>query len=104
MGKPSRTWANELNDNDNSSSGVSSDQEKTSSGNSGYGNHTTTKFVTYLPVESNTPIQTQITKSRTYDSESSESSFDSNGPQSEQKITTMKKMLHPKLAAIFDLP
>ena len=102
--KPSRSFPNELNDNDNSSSGVSSDQEKTSSGNSGSGNHTTTKFVTYLPVESNTPIQTQITKSRTYDSESSESSFDSNGPQSEQKITTMKKMLHPKLAAIFDLP
>ena len=102
--KPSRSFPNELNDNDNSSSGVSSDQEKNSSGNSGSGNHTTTKFVTYLPVESNTPIQTQITKSRTYDSESSESSFDSNGPQSEQKITTMKKMLHPKLAAIFDLP
>ena len=78
----------------NSSSGVSSDQEKTNSSSS----NTTTKFVTYLPVESSTPI----TK-KTYDSESSESSFDSN-PQNEQKITTMKKMLHPKLAAIFDLP
>ena len=83
-----------MNDNDNSSSGVSSDQEKTNSSSS----NTTTKFVTYLPVESSTPI----TK-KTYDSESSESSFDSN-PQNEQKITTMKKMLHPKLAAIFDLP
>ena len=93
--KPSRSFPNELNDNDNSSSGVSSDQEKTNSSSS----NTTTKFVTYLPVESSTPI----TK-KTYDSESSESSFDSNGPQNEQKITTMKKMLHPKLAAIFDMP
>ena len=95
--KPSRSFPNELNDNDNSSSGVSSDQEKTNSTTSS--NSTTTKFVTYLPVDSSTPI----TK-KTYDSESSESSFDSNGPQSEQKITTMKKMLHPKLAAIFDMP
>ena len=80
-----------MNDNDNSSSGVSSDQEKTNSSSS----NTTTKFVTYLPVESSTPI----TK-KTYDSESSESSFGENP----ENIVHMKKMLHPKLQAIFDIP
>ena len=63
-------------------------------------NHTTTKFVTYLPVESSTPI----TK-KTYDSESSESSFDSSSKDNnEQKFVSMKRMLHPKLQAIFDMP
>ena len=93
--KPSRSFPNELNDNDNSSSGVSSDQEIPKNGTSSQ-----TKFVTYLPVESSTPI----TK-KTYDSESSESSLDyqqNNGTG--ENIVTMKKMLHPKLAAIFDLP
>ena len=96
--KPSRSFPNELNDNDNSSSGVSSDQDSSKNLNSN-SNGTTTKFVTYLPVESSTPI----TK-KTYDSESSESSFESNTKESQAKISTMKKMLHPKLAAIFDLP
>ena len=99
--KPSRSFPNELNDNDNSSSGVSSDQEIPKNGTS----NSTTKFVTYLPVESSTPI----TK-KTYDSESSESSLDyqsaNNQPnqKSGDNIVSMKKMLHPKLAAIFDMP
>ena len=94
--KPSRSFPNELNDNDNSSSGVSSDQEIPKNGTS------TTKFVTYLPVESSTPI----TK-KAYDSESSESSLDYTVNQKsggEVNIGSMKKMLHPKLAAIFDMP
>ena len=85
--KPSRSFPNELNDNDNSSSGVSSDQDGQQQKSS------STKYVTYLPVETSTPI----TK-KTYDSESSETS------ESNEKIVTMKKMLHPKLQAIFDLP
>ena len=97
--KPSRSFPNELNDNDNSSSGVSSDQEIPKNGTS----HSTTKFVTYLPVESSTPI----TK-KTYDSESSESSLDYTSSNQKsgggENIVSMKKMLHPKLAAIFDLP
>ena len=105
--KPSRSCPHELNDNDNSSSGVSSDQEQTKqneptkqSGNNGQPVQTT-KFVTYLPIESSTPI----TK-KSYDSESSESSFDTMEPQqgNGQNLVHMKKMLHPKLQAIFDLP
>ena len=89
--KPSRSCPHELNDNDNSSSGVSSDQE--SKQNSTQPTQTT-KFVTYLPIESSTPI---VKKS--YDSDS-ESSFESH-----ENMVHMKKMLHPKLQAIFnDMP
>lgn len=91
--KPSRSFPNELNDNDNSSSGVSSDQEqpKVMSTGTKHGvvnNPQTTKFVTYLPVESSIPSTIQIGK-KSYDSESSESS--------EKEFVSMKKMLHPKL-------
>ena len=108
-----RSCPHELNDNDNSSSGVSSDQEQSkqtadfvggSASNDGskQASHSqqqsktqTTKFVTYLPIETSTPI----TK-KSYDSESSESSFGENP----ENIVHMKKMLHPKLQAIFDIP
>ena len=109
-----RSCPHELNDNDNSSSGVSSDQEQSKQtadfvGGSGSNNGSkqashsqqqqsktqTTKFVTYLPIETSTPI----TK-KSYDSESSESSFGENP----ENIVHMKKMLHPKLQAIFDIP
>ena len=103
-----RSCPHELNDNDNSSSGVSSDQEQSkqtadfvggSASNNGsqqqQSKTQTTKFVTYLPIETSTPI----TK-KSYDSESSESSFGENP----ENIVHMKKMLHPKLQAIFDIP
>ena len=97
-----RSCPHELNDNDNSSSGVSSDQEQSkqtadfgSNGKQAGQPTQTTKFVTYLPIETSTPI----TK-KSYDSESSESSFGENP----ENIVHMKKMLHPKLQAIFDIP
>ncbi len=85
--KPSRSFPNELSleEGDNSSSGVSSDQEVNNGDN---------KYVTYLPVEA-PPSDT---------SDSSEKSWVLRAEQDSlgRNLVTMKQMLHPKLQAIFD--
>ncbi|XP_040569344.1 uncharacterized protein Prosap isoform X2 [Lepeophtheirus salmonis] len=131
--KPSRSFPNDFSvtnnstptqtedGGDNSSSGVSSDQEvviSTKTDND--------KYVTYLPVEgpstttssvkpgSNKPLHpTQMVSSQVWenDSESSDDVSDKSWVLRAEKdsstghnIISMKKMLHPKLAALFDVP
>lgn len=108
--KPSRSFPQELTteEGENSSSGVSSDQEV------GGGGSDSSKFITYLPVDSSLePANGGITKRSIHWDNVSESSDDVSekswvlrAEQDDigQSIVSMKKMLHPKLAAIFDQP
>ena len=134
--KPSRSFPNELEnnnqnhlnveENDNSSSGVSSDQEtqkssltlttttatakaKTASAGkvSNVDKQKTTKFVTYLPVDNATSTST-IKWEDNSESGSSETSWVVRSEEEEsnsgKNLVSMKRMLHPKLQAIFDMP
>ncbi|XP_059079130.1 uncharacterized protein LOC131877469 [Tigriopus californicus] len=108
--KPSRSFPQELTteEGENSSSGVSSDQEV------GGGGSDSSKFITYLPVDASLePPNNGITKRSIHWDNVSESSDDVSekswvlrAEQDDigQSIVSMKKMLHPKLAAIFDQP
>ena len=80
---------------DNSSSGVSSDQENGSTG----------KFVTYLPVDGGATSTVPDNASESSD-DVSEKSWILRAEQDPMghSIISMKKMLHPKLQAIFDAP
>lgn len=81
---------------DNSSSGVSSDQENGSTG----------KFVTYLPVDGGA-TSTVVTDNASESSDDvSEKSWilQAEKDQMGHSIVSMKKLLHPKLQAIFDAP
>ena len=82
---------------DNSSSGVSSDQEN--------GGSSSGKFVTYLPVDGGaSSVQTDNVSESSDDV--SEKSWILRAEQDPmgRSIISMKKMLHPKLQAIFDAP
>ena len=81
---------------DNSSSGVSSDQENGSSG----------KFVTYLPVDGGAASSVAPDNVSESSDDVSEKSWILRAEQDPmgRSIISMKKMLHPKLQAIFDAP
>jgi hypothetical protein len=81
---------------DNSSSGVSSDQEVGSVG----------KFVTYLPVDGGTSAGVAPDNASESSDDVSEKSWVLRAEQDPMghSIISMKKMLHPKLQAIFDTP
>jgi hypothetical protein len=85
---------------DNSSSGVSSDQE--SAAHKMTKTTTTTKFVTYLPVETESSSSPVVTTSAIQISKCNPNPNPNPNPNA--NVVNMKKMLHPKLAAIFDLP
>ena len=138
--KPSRSFPSEFStgnedQGDNSSSGVSSDQEVNSltnhhsnphSGNSG-SSSSGKKFVTYVPVDGSTvgaasaaAVTTTTTTSSSAISNTSRVNWENNSESSDdinsekswilkseqdnvgRNIISMKKMLHPKLQAIFD--
>ena len=86
---------------DNSSSGVSSDQENGGSSNGGG------KFVTYLPVDGGAATSSIPPDNASESSDDvSEKSWILRAEQDPmgRSIISMKKMLHPKLQAIFDAP
>lgn len=99
--KPSRSFPNELvvEEGENSSSGVSSDQEVANDGG---------KFVTYIPSDSQ-PTQSKAVSRWENVSESSDDVSEKSwilraeqDPAGGNNIVSMKQMLHPKLQAIFD--